>query len=108
MDRRHQIKKPEHKRFDRRASDILRPLLRRFEAIDGEIAINAEGALLIKRELREAFKVTRELENEISAKRWNELAEIDAQVNERLDDEKLLEAFNAPNVILFPERQSHE
>lgn len=90
MDRRHQIKKPEHKRFDRRASDVLRVVLRRFEAIDGEIAINAEGALLIKRELREAFKVTRELENEVSAKRWNELAEIDAQINVCLEDEKVI------------------
>lgn len=104
MDRRYQVRKPEHKLYDRRASDVLRPLLRHFEAIDGEIAISAEGANLIKRELREAYRVTRELENEVSAKRWNELAAFDEAINEREADEQLLEAFRAPNVIMFPEK----
>jgi hypothetical protein len=100
MDRRYQIRKPKHRKHDRRASDVLRPLLKRFEAIDGEIAINAEGASLIKRELREAYRVTRELENEVSANRWNEVAAFDEQLNRHV------EALHAPNVIRFPENKS--
>ena len=104
MDRRYQIKKPAHKKHDRRASDVLRGILKRFESIEGDVYIDGRGATIIRRELREAYKVSRELENEVSAQRWNALAATDPNPIERESDEQMLEAFSAPNVIMFPEK----
>jgi len=100
----HLHEKPRHKLHDRRSSDVIRPILRWFEMADGETLITANDVVTLRMELREAYKVVRELENEVSAKRWNELAAFDDATNEYETYVQLLEALHAPNVIMFPEK----
>jgi len=91
--------KPEHKKYERRSSDVLRPILKRFEIADGETLVTANDVVTLRMELRTAYKVVRELENEVSAKRWNELAAHDQKMN------RYVEAQKADNVIMFPEKK---
>lgn len=98
----HLQSKPKHKMYERRSSDVIRPILKRFEVADGETLVTANDVVTLRIELRTTYKVVRELENEVSAKRWNELAAHDQKMNQHV------EAYKADNVLMFPERQSHE
>lgn len=95
----HLHEKPRHKLYDRRSSDVIRPILKRFEMADGETLITANDVVTLRMELRAAYKVVRELENEVSAKRWNELAAHDRTTNPHV------EACKADNVLIFPEKK---
>ena len=77
---------PEEKTFNERPSDALSSVLRAFESYEyvlttGDINFHAHDAGIIRKRLREAFKAVRELEREVSHKRWNSRAVCDAQLD---------------------------
>jgi len=57
---------------NRRLRDEIQPLLVQIEKADADRL--AEIAPLIKRKLREIYKLARDYETEVSRLRWNELA----------------------------------
>ena len=91
-------------------SDVLGEVMREFARRadqTGTMMLEASDVTAINRGLQEAFRVVRALENEVSTLRWENRAACDRFYDDsRKDDEALLEAFRAPNVILFPEKGS--
>lgn len=89
--------KRNEKIFYERPSDIISELYQELHeevASDGDAYLFPKDASRFCRRLQEAFKQVRQLENEVSATRWNSRSELDAHV----DDAK---------VIVFDPRRKH-
>lgn len=94
---------PEEKTFNERPSDALSSVLRAFESPEnmggnGDVYFYDNEVFEVRRKLREAFKAVRELEREVSHKRWNSRAVCDAQLD------TVIREIEKPdsNLVLFP------
>lgn len=83
-------------------TDLIKPLLGRFENELGSVEISNEGVEQICNQLREIYCCARDFQNALSQAQWQNKALIEDEPSAE-DDAALLEAFRAENVILFPE-----
>jgi len=94
-------KKRLHKRHERSSSDIIQPILKRLENHDQDAPIDASTIISLRSELRLAYKVVRELEKEVSCRRWNEMAELDVAINRQHETMKQIRELDVPNLVIL-------